>query len=96
VMELVRMGSRLPGGIREECCVEYMTWYPALAMSFRHPLKKRNKKEMVEHALNRSAEECDEPVTVVCSRYERERKPLSLIRTCQELVAGIPTPRKSV
>jgi hypothetical protein len=33
---------------------------------------------------------------VVCSRYERERKPLSLIRTCQELVARIPTARKSV
>jgi hypothetical protein len=33
---------------------------------------------------------------VVCSRYERERKPLSLIRTCQELAAIIPTARKSV
>jgi hypothetical protein len=45
---------------------------------------KRNNE--VECVLDRDAEESDEPVTVVCSRYEREGKPLSLIRTCQELV----------
>lgn len=38
----------------------------------------------------RGAEEVyDEPVTVVCSRYEREREPLSLNRTCQELAERI-------
>jgi hypothetical protein len=38
--------------------------------------------------------ECDKPVTVVCSRYERERKPVSLIRTCQELVFSNSTSRE--
>jgi hypothetical protein len=49
--------------------------------------KKEKKKKKVERALYRGAlKSDDEPVTVVCSRYEKGRKPLSLIRTCQEPV----------
>jgi hypothetical protein len=48
---------------------------------------KRKKNNEVECVSGGDAEESDEPVTVVCSRYEREEgKPLSLIRTCQEPV----------
>lgn len=43
------------------------------------------KKKKVDTPNVGDVEGCDEPVTVVCSRYEREREPLSLIRTCQEL-----------
>lgn len=53
-------------------------------MSRGYPNKRKRKR--VERALYRGAGGCDEPVTVVCSRYERRRKPVSLIRTCQELV----------
>jgi hypothetical protein len=60
---------------------------------YRHP---ENEKEKDERAQILTRKDCDEPVTVVCSRYERERrKPVSLIRTCQELVVQIPASRKS-
>jgi len=43
------------------------------------------KRKRVEGALSRGTEECDKPVTLVFGLYRRkERKPVSLIRTCQE------------
>jgi hypothetical protein len=46
----------------------------------------KKKKEKGRKRPGQDAEEWDETVTVVCSRYERRRKPVSLIRTCQEPV----------
>lgn len=58
-------------------------------MSQQTPEKTKRKK--VDTPRYRGVEGCDEVVTVVCSRYEREREPLSLIRTCQELAFRNPT-----
>lgn len=49
-------------------------------------LENEKEKGWFEARRNRGApRSCDEPVTVVCSRYEREGEPLSLNRTCPEL-----------
>jgi hypothetical protein len=56
-------------------------------VSTRHPKQRRNERENnrgpARHRSRRG--ERDEPVTVVCSRYEKRKgSPSSLIRTCQE------------
>ena len=59
------------------------------------PVTKRRKgKETTRKGAPQSGRvgDCDEPVTVVCSRYEKRKgRPSSLIRTCQEPGTRCPT-----
>jgi hypothetical protein len=82
------MDSMMLPSIPGALYMEIGSCYPALAMSHGHPERKR--KSGRTRLISRR-EECDKRVTVVCSRYEKEGKPVSLIRTCQELALRCPT-----